>query len=321
VSIFLSNNIIVFFFLEAILLALFLYALIPSIQILKYWDFKSTEPIQYNLEKKNYLVSTILVFIITIKIVLFLFFISSLDDLSNIVPGAMCAAGIVGANEFGNILLFIKIFLIFLFGIWLLLNKLDINEKNYPFIKNKYYLYLIIFVVIVIEFIIDYFYFSNISLSTPVLCCSIVFGNSEALNGLPFGLNTTFLLILFYLFFALIIVSSFAKNNSLSFFANFVFLFVGYYSVTYFFGTYIYELPTHKCPFCMLQKEYSYIGYIIWSTLTIGVFFGISSHILKLITKKEKEIFYKLCIVFNTIFVSLCTYFVISYYITNGVFL
>jgi hypothetical protein len=321
VSIFLSNSVIAFLFIESILFLLFLYALYPTVQILKSWNFNSTEPLQYKLEKKNYLVATILFFVIIIKILLFVFFISSLDKLSNIVPGAMCAAGIVGANEFGNILLFLKIFLIFLFGVWLIIDKLDLIAKNYPYVKTKYALFLFLFIVLLFEYSLDIAYFSNISLETPVLCCSVVFGASEALNGLPFGLNTTLLVILFYLVFLLILTSNVAKNTLLSFMANFVFLFVGYFSLTYFFGTYIYELPTHKCPFCMLQKEYYYIGYILWSTLSLGVFFGIVPFILQLTTKKLIPIFHTLSIVFNTIFVLLCTYFVVGYYIKNGVFL
>jgi uncharacterized protein YebE (UPF0316 family) len=321
VSIFLSNSVIAFLFIESILLLLFLYALYPTIQILKRWDFNSTEPLQYKLEKKNYLVATILFFVIIIKILLFVFFISSLDELSNVVPGAMCAAGIVGANEFGNILLFLKIFLIFIFGVWLIIDKLDLVAKNYPYVKIKYSIFLFLFVILVIEYSLDIAYFSNISLETPVLCCSVVFGASEALNGLPLGLNTTLLLILFYLFFILIITSNIAKNTLLSFIASFIFLFVGYFSLTYFFGTYIYELPTHKCPFCMLQREYYYIGYVLWSTLSLGVFFGIVPFILQLTTKKLIPIFHTLSIVFNTIFVLLCTYFVVGYYIKNGVLL
>ena len=320
-SIFLSNSIIVFLFLESILLFLFLYALYPTIQILKNWDFSSTEPLQYKLEKKNYLVATILFFVISIKILLFIFFISSLDKLSNIVPGAMCAAGVIGANEFGNILLFLKIFLIFLFGVWLIINKLDLMAKNYPYIKIKYSLFLFLFVVLIFEYILNIAYFSNISLKNPVLCCSVVFGASEAINGLPFGLNTKLLLILFYLLFILIITTNITKNTLLSFVANFLFLFIGYYCLTYFFGTYIYELPTHKCPFCMLQQEYYYIGYVLWGSLSIGVFFGIVPFILQITIKKAVSNFHTLSIVFNTIFVLLCTYFVFIYYIKNGVFL
>lgn len=33
---------------------------------------------------------------------------------------------------------------------------------------------------------------------------------------------------------------------------------------------YFYELPTHHCPFCILQKEYGYVGYILYAALLAG---------------------------------------------------
>ena len=320
-SIFLSNNIIVFFFIEVILLLLSTFSIVITFKILKNWDFEKTTSSQYNLEKQNYLVSTIIFFTILVKIILFLFFINSLDDLSNIVAGAMCSAGIINANGYGNFLLILKIFIIFGFGIWLIIDKLDLKAITYPYLKIKYYLFSFIFLLIVCEFILEILYFSNISLEKPVLCCSVVFGQTNSTNGLPFGLNTNLLLILFYLFYLLIILSSINKNAIISFISNFIFLFIAYFSVTYFFGTYIYQLPTHKCPFCMLQKEYFYIGYFIWGSLFLGIFFGISSLVLKLTISKNLNSTYKYSSIFNTIFVLLCSYFVVIYYIKNGVLL
>lgn len=43
-----------------------------------------------------------------------------------------------------------------------------------------------------------------------------------------------------------------------------------------FVSCYIYELPTHHCPFCILQKEYGYVGYMIYVTLLGGAIAGLS---------------------------------------------
>jgi hypothetical protein len=34
-----------------------------------------------------------------------------------------------------------------------------------------------------------------------------------------------------------------------------------------FISLYFYQLPTHHCPFCLLQKEYYYIGYPLYLSL------------------------------------------------------
>lgn len=44
----------------------------------------------------------------------------------------------------------------------------------------------------------------------------------------------------------------------------------GIVSVISFISIHYYELPTHHCPFCLLQKEYHYIGYPLYLSLFAG---------------------------------------------------
>ncbi len=167
-SLFLLNDIVVFLFIEIILFFLMFTCEISVLKVLKYWNFNATTTFQYSLEKKNYLVNTIIYFTIVVKIILFVFFVKSLDELSPLVPGAMCATGVIGANTYGNTLLLLKIFILFLLGIWIIVNKLDLESKVFPYLKEKYYLFSFIFFLICIEFILEIFYFMNIPLSVPV---------------------------------------------------------------------------------------------------------------------------------------------------------
>jgi hypothetical protein len=41
-----------------------------------------------------------------------------------------------------------------------------------------------------------------------------------------------------------------------------------------FISLYFYELPTHHCPFCILQQEYNYIGYVLYVLLLTGAVSG-----------------------------------------------
>ena len=43
---------------------------------------------------------------------------------------------------------------------------------------------------------------------------------------------------------------------------------------------YIYELPTHHCPFCIVMQEYHYIGYLLYTLLFGAVVAGIGSGLL-----------------------------------------
>lgn len=41
-----------------------------------------------------------------------------------------------------------------------------------------------------------------------------------------------------------------------------------------FISIYIYELPTHHCPFCIVMEEYGYIGYLLYLPLFGGAVTG-----------------------------------------------
>ncbi len=316
-SIFLSNEILVFLFIELILAVLMTISQVHIIKILRYWDFNATTALQYTLEKKNYLINTILYFAVVCKVILFIFFVQSLNALSGIVPGAMCSAGVVGSNQYGNRLLLLKILIIFGFGIWLIINKLDLKSITFPYLKYKYYLFTLLFASVLLEGVIEVLYFSNIPLTVPVFCCSTVFQAPS----LPFGYTQTMLLVLFYALFGVILILNYLKHASISFTCNVLFLFVAYYAITYFFGTYIYELPNHKCPYCMLQREYFYIGYIIWGSLFLGIFFGISPFLIEIITHKKYDNMFKYSSYFLSVTVVICSLYVLKYYWQNGVFL
>jgi len=320
VELFLSNQVLIYLFSETLLFALALIAFFGSILILKDWDFNTTSIKQYQLEKKAYLIILIILFSLIFKILLMPYFAYTIDKLSDIVPGAMCAAGVIGANDYGNPLLLIKIAILFLIGIWMIVNHEDLKAPNYPFFKEKFWFFVVIFILLCVEYYFDIAYFLNISLEQPVSCCSVIFGMSGD-NEFPFGLSLTMLLALFYLLYILNIVLSLQKNSFLLFASSILFLYIAYSSINHFFGTYIYELPTHKCPFCMLQSEYYFVGYFLWTLLFLGVFFGVSNFVLKILLGYELESAYKYSRIFNTLFVILCSAYPIIYYIRNGVWL
>ena len=320
-EILLSNEIIIYLFTQIVLFVLLFIAFYFSVFIIKNWDYNKTTSYQYKLEKKSYLIILIIFFTLIVKIFLMPYFSYSIDNLSHIIPGAMCAAGVIKANNYGEILLGLKLLILFFIGIWLIINSLDLKEKTYPYTKQKFAFYIFIFILIILETTLDILYLSNISTKEPVMCCSVIFGSNAVGNKIPFDLSIPMLVGLFYLLYLLSIFTNIQKQKFINFIINTFFLYISYYAMTYFFSTYIYQLPTHQCPFCMLQKEYFFIGYFIWTSLFLGTFFGIASFVVPIFIKKDLDYSFKYSILFNSIFVCLCTFYLVKYYLINGVFL
>jgi hypothetical protein len=317
----LSNQVIVFLLSEATLFALLAVAFLVSLKVLVKWDFESFTPFQFSLERQAYLVSTIILFVFLMKFILVVYFIFSIDALSLLLPGAMCGAGVIKANIYGSYLLILKLFILFLLTLWIYVHYYDMRTKNHQWFRQKSWLFSLIFVLIIVELGLDFSYFSNIDTHLPVSCCSALFGQLEGANPLPFGLSVSLLLVLFYLLYILVILTIKSGYTILYILTNILFVFISYYAVVYFFGTYIYQLPTHKCPFCMLQPEYYYIGYLLWGSLFMGTYIGLSEAVSTLWLGKTDVKSKKTVIALLSVFVLLCTAYVAVYYLRNGVLL
>ncbi len=317
----LNPQVLVYLLSESLLWVLLAIAAGVSVHILLRWDFESYSEEQYALERRAYLVMTILVAVFALKFLLLPYFVFILDRLSDQVPGAMCAAGVISANSLGLPLLFLKLLILFFLILWLTLNHYDLEAKRYPWFRLKSALFLLIFLLVSAELWLDWSYFLRIDIHKAVSCCSALFGQLEGANPLPFGLDIPKLLLLFYLTYVVAAFSILARQDWLRIASLGLFVFVAYYAVVYFFGTYVYELPTHKCPFCMLQKEYYYIGYLIWGSLFGGVFLGLTDALLHRFIGARSVGMERWALGLLTLFVLLCSLYVGVYYLRNGVLL
>lgn len=292
-------------------------ALYFSLKIFFNFDMNSTSKAQYTLEKQSYLSATIIKYIFAVKIPLFAFFIFTLDKISNVLTGAMCGAGVVDATEYGTYLIVLKIINLYLFAYWLKLHSEDMKDENLSYTKLKFGVFIVLFLFFMVEIILEGVMFSAIEIDKMVSCCGSIYSSSSTSSiSNIFALKDWVLLTLFYGNYMLIVLFYFVKNRYLFALSNMTFIFVALISLIAFFGGYIYELPSHNCPFCMLQSDYYYIGYLIYLTLFVGTFYGI---VVALVTESVKS--YNISVIFNTLYVILLTVITVLYYLKNGVWL
>ena len=317
----LAPEVLAILILNSIFLLFSLVAFVLSVRIFIKWDMSATTQEQYGLEKQSYLSATIIKYIFAIKLPLFLFFIFTLDKISTLLTGAMCGAGVVDATDYGSYLLILKLVNLYLFGFWLTLHYLDIKSPNLPYTKLKFEFFILAFLFLVAEIVLEGVMFGSIDIDKMVSCCGTLYSSSSslAIAGI-FSIDTTLLLMLFYGNFLLMGLFYFIKQSYLFAIANLSFIIVALISLIQFFGTYIYELPTHHCPFCFLQSDYYYVGYMLYGLLFLGTFYGMRVGVVKLLGE-DGERGFKLSFIFNILYVFLVSGYVFSYFIRNGVWL
>jgi hypothetical protein len=317
----LTPEILTIYILDLLFLFFATIAFILSLQIIKSWNFDSNSKLQYSLEKKSYLGSTIIRYMFYIKLPLFLFFIFTLDKISFILPGAMCGAGVVNANEYATVLLFLKLVNLYLFAYWIVLDKQDMQDELQKYLKQKFTIFIALFTLLIFEIVLEYIMFSSIDVKDVVDCCGAIFStNDNTYLSKALSLSPSLLLSLFYLNFSLLVVSAIFSMRYIFSLLNLLFIFISLLSLVAFFGTYIYELPTHHCPFCFLQQEYSYVGYFLYGVLFVGTFNGL---VVGFVVFSKEEVLkrYRVSILFNLIYLIVVTLYPILFFMRNGVWL
>lgn len=318
----LTPEIIAILMLDALFLFFSLIAFVLSLRIFLKWDKQSSHPLQYTLEKQSYLVSVVIKYIFILKLPLFLFYIFTCNKLSNIITGAMCASGVVNSVDFGLYLILFKIINLYLFGFWLLLNHADLNDELSPFVKMKFLLFVIAFIPFLVEIFLEISFFASLNISKIVSCCGTLFSvTSVSYLSLLFKVDSTILVGIFYFFGLMLLLGYKMKNIILFIFSNVMYALFGIIALIVFFSTYVYELPTHHCPFCLLQQEYYGVGYAMYIALFIGTFYGVCGGILELVSHKGNMKFFKISLIFNLLYMGLVSIYPVLYYLKNGVWL
>ncbi len=262
------------------------YAGYYGMRIIKYWDPGHGTERQLELERRTYLISTIMNYILGFELMSLFLFIYTADDLHTLFTGAMCAAGSLAINSFGYPALLLKIINFLFAGVWLILNYADNRGYDYPLIKIKYELLNLLVPLLVLESVLLFAYFAGIKPDIITSCCGSLFGrDSGSFSGDLAALPHRPMQIACFSGMAITAVSGmffYLKGRSGYLFstASAVTFLITIASMLSFICLYIYELPSHHCPFCLLQKEYGYIGYVLYAALFSGAVAGIGVGVL-----------------------------------------
>ena len=280
--------------ISSILISLMtLYAAGYGVLILRRWDITSGSELQLALERRTYLISTIVSYFLAFQLVSLFLFIQTADSICHLFIGAMCAVGTLTVNNFGYPTLLLKIITFVMAGLWLILNHADNQGYDYPLIKAKYRLLLIMTPLIVAETVVQGIYFLGLKPDIITSCCGSLF--SKGSSGIATEIMTipsAPMEICFYASMAALIAASlwfFMSGRGGYLFAcvSGITSVVSLISLISFISLYFYEMPSHHCPFCILQKEYNYVGYPLYILLLSGTVAGLGVGLLQPFRKKE----------------------------------
>jgi hypothetical protein len=278
-----------------IILFLGIFACRTAVRVLLYWDPQSDSNLQIKLENEIWLASTLVEYGLGFQILTVVLFVLAADTFCQVIVGAMCATGALLANDFGMPALLVKIAGVFIYGFWIVLHKLDVSSETYPLVRIKYIYLLLILPLLVADIILQTLYISYLSPDIITSCCAVVFGTSQKTDGnLLEGFSQTTLVSLYYgsvvalAGMGFVLLKRWLLPLAVLFSAGWVwFLGMATVAIIIVFSSYIYAMPYHHCPFCILKPEYHYIGFALYFTLTPASFFGITAILVGLFINKD----------------------------------
>lgn len=255
-------------------------------KILRRWDIHSGSELQLSLERRTYLISTLLGFALGAELLSLPLFAQTAESLSAQFVGAMCATGVLNVNRFGFPTLLLKIALFFLAALWLLLDRIDNRGYDYPLVRVKYGLLLALAPLALLEGVLQTRFFLGLKPEVITSCCGALFGAAgHGVAAELAGLPARPVLTLFYAMAGLLLVIGLAFRRrprlgpwfaavSLLTFA------VAIAGVVAFLSLYVYENPHHHCPFCLLKAGYGYVGYLLYLPLFVATAAGLGAGLI-----------------------------------------
>ena len=257
-----------------------------GIRILRRWDIASGSELQLELERRTYLISTIVSYFLAFQFVSLFLFIHTANSIHGLFVGAMCAVGALTVNGFGYPALLLKIVTFIFAGLWLILNHVDNLGYDYPLIKCKYLLLLLMAPFILAETVVQGIYFSGLKPDIITSCCGSLF--SPASRGIATELACVPplpMLAIFYISTALTFSAGlwFWHRGSGGYLFSLLsasHLLVAIVAIISVISLYIYRMPSHHCPFCILQEEYHHVGYPLYIAVLTGAVSGVGAGFL-----------------------------------------
>lgn len=321
--------------ISLLVLFLILLAARTGYRVLRYWNPDSDRALQITLEGETWLASTLVAYGLGFQLVSLVLFVLAADDFCKVLAGAMCATGSLLANPYGMPALLVKIIGLFLYGFWLVLHRLDTRCEDYPLVRLKYSFLLVLMPWLALDIGLQTAYIANLQPDIITSCCAVVFsGSGQGATNLMTGLADPLMLIMFHgsvvLLLGLGLLFRRWRHGGLavvSVLAWVWFLGMGVATLTTVFSSYVYAMPYHKCPFCMLKPEYHYFGFALYGTLFPAVFFGLAAPLVTPLRRHSTMALFihsfqhwavKTSLMLLLIFAALSSYHYLAYRLAGG---
>lgn len=262
-----------------------------ALRLLSSWDRESGSERQIRLERATILVSTVVALVLVLEAASLILFVFNADRMSALFVGAMCAVGTLNASVYGFPTLYAKIAVFFAGLLWLVLDRVDGEGRDFPLIRLKYAALLAVAPIVALEAGLETAYFLDLKADTITSCCGKLFEDGPQSSGVGGELAALEPRLALWLLFGgtvlAVLGGLLAGRSRVGLIAQgaiggtmFV---IGLAAVVSVVSLYVYEQPHHHCPFCLLKREYDHFGFALYPPLFLGAAAALAAGMLGLV--------------------------------------
>ncbi len=293
-----TDSWVIFLLISQILSVLLLgFGTLRAIETIRLWNAQATDARQLLLERRDSLISVLVKYILIFQIIGFFLFIYFINNyLPTLLSGAMCAYGTLDANFYGYPLLYTKIAALFIYLVFIFLNRLDSAEPSFPLMPEKYYYLLPAFAVLLADSYLFIQYINHVQPEIVTTCCSLSFSLAGQSQTDIFAADTSIMLGLFWgvAIILLILLLFYKKRFFIHLALSLIFIFLAVFVVKNHFVRFIYGIPSHACLFDMLFDEYNFVGYVLFGALFILLAITIYLFLIESYSSQLKKVFLRI---------------------------
>lgn len=271
---------------------LMLMACKTAIRVLRLWNLDSDSPTQIELEGEIWLSSTLVLYGGCFQIISLILLVFAADQFSSFLAGAMCATGSLLANDYGMVLLYVKLITSFCCGLWIMVHQLDISCEDYPLVRVKYLLLLFVLPLLGADLYLQFQYIAHLSPDIITSCCAIVFDGVKTTTSMTVWMPSP--LILFYSGAAVLMglgIVALVRPRPILFYiyalCSGTWLILALETIISTLSSFIYAMPYHHCPFCIIKPQYHFIGFFMYLALFGSAFLAMGSGMIQVFIGKQ----------------------------------
>lgn len=253
--------------------------------IVERWDLQSGAALQLDLERRTVLLSTVVRLVMAFQLAALFLYVFTADALAPLFTGAMCAVGTLQASDSGFTVLFLKLVGFVLAGVWLAVDHLDGRAPDQPLVRLKYAFLLPLAPLALLEAVLQVRYFVGLRPDVITSCCGSLFGReggaAAGLAGLPpVPVALAWAGVLGLAVSAAVVVRASGRGAAILGWASAAAIPISLVAVTTVLSPYVYALPSHHCPFCLLKREYHHVGYVLYAAILGGGVAGMAAGVI-----------------------------------------